>query len=124
LRAKDIVGKIKASLCSPTCRALPHGPPAIAASKHLESDLDQIIAREVPKSVADVMFRRTGWGWDADLGQSRVADVADALARVAGDKEAGQYIAEYNEFLLATFGAEPSKHQAAQRSHCVPTSCS
>jgi glycerol-3-phosphate dehydrogenase len=112
LTAEDIVGKVKASLCNPASRPLPHGPSAIATIKHREPDLDQIIAREVPKSVADVMFGRTGWGWDADLGQSRVADVADALARVAGDKEAGQYIAEYNEFLLATFGAEPSNQRS------------
>lgn len=66
------------------------------------ADLDRIVAAEAPATVADVMFGRTGWGWDADLGLSKAAQVADALARHSGTG-AEAYLAEYETTIRKTF---------------------
>jgi glycerol-3-phosphate dehydrogenase len=67
-------------------------------------DLTNIIATEYPMTVADVLFRRTGHGWDSDLGLSRAQEVAAALAARRGRASAAALVTEYTDFLRDQMG--------------------
>lgn len=69
-----------------------------------EENLSQIIATQYPVSVADVLFRRTGQGWDPDLGLGSAESVAKALADQGNGMDAGKLINHYHAVLRRDFG--------------------
>lgn len=77
--------------------------PAAHEEPPLPGGLDRIICDEAPASVADIMFGRTGWGWSADLGKSRIAEVSRAMARHVRTKGADEFAAEYEIALRRSF---------------------
>ena len=46
--------------------------------------LKKIIVEEQPVSLADILLRRTGIGWDIDQGKSAVPGVATVMAELCG----------------------------------------
>lgn len=59
-------------------------------------------------TVADVMFRRTGRGWDPDLGMGSVDEVAQALAAADPATDASVLAADYRRYLAREFGCRSS----------------
>ena len=49
-----------------------------------ENIIKKIILEEQPVSLADILLRRTGLGWDIDQGQSAVNEVATLMAKLCG----------------------------------------
>ena len=49
-----------------------------------EELLRRIIVEELPVSLADVLLRRTGLGWEVDQGGSKAAQVANVMAELLG----------------------------------------
>lgn len=89
-------------LATATAAASPMSSPANPQAPAV--DFDHIVANEAPASVADIMFGRTGLGWNADRGLPQAAEAARALARLPAAKSAEQYLADYQAYLAATFG--------------------
>ncbi|MGL9623885.1 FAD-dependent oxidoreductase [Bradyrhizobium sp. U531] len=81
-----------------------HRPPTRRSEISHEADLSQIIATQYPVSVADVLFRRTGHGWDPDLGLGSAESVAKALADQRNGMAAGKLMDEYHALLRREFG--------------------
>lgn len=99
ITSQEILGHVSSQL-------RPNAPVApVDALIPRSNELRQIVRDEGPLSVADVMFGRTGWGWSADLGRSRVPDIAAALAAASPDRTADDFAAEYLAYIEQVFGA-------------------
>lgn len=105
ITSKDVVALIGKKLGTPLTRSRATGlfPKERSQRVSLEPDLEYAINNEGPSSVADVMFGRTGWGWDTDLGSSKVTEVATALARRSPHKDPKTFAAEYEEYVQNNF---------------------
>ncbi len=105
--AREIVGKLRKRI-APSGAAqqpnfsvpLPDGDEAI---RHAIS--------EQPQSLADVIMRRLGLGWDRDQGQSQIEHVARIVAKEMGwdDTRTGREIVDYRSH-LNTARRRPNEH--------------
>lgn len=102
ITSREILAHVAGRLGGPGARAV---PPAVSAIKPGD-DLSFVTQHEGPLTVADVMFGRTGWGWSADLGRSKVAEISAALAMALPGKKAEELVAEYQAYVAQNFGVE------------------
>lgn len=64
------------------------------------SDFDTHIA------VSDIMFGRTGWGWDKDFGISKLEDVSEHIISVRPEITKIELKDEYKEYIEGNFGVK------------------
>lgn len=102
--AERIARLVQAKLGAPTRRHKVSCLRPRACSSFDDIDLAEVIETEQAMTVADVLFRRTGQGWDADLGLPYVERVAQALEIKTGRKRAPELIDEYFNLLRRSFG--------------------
>jgi len=67
---------------SEASRLLRNGETTSVCMNISEEILKKIIAEEQPVFLADILFRRTGLGWDIDQGKSAAVKVADVMAEL------------------------------------------
>lgn len=102
--AATIVGMVERRL-GPSKGAVPSGVEYRGAG----GTLDDIIRLEQPMTVADVLFRRTGEGWNRDLGVPKAEAIAEALLRHGVSGTVTGLVEDYRAYLHTILGYSAAK---------------
>lgn len=101
--AEDVLARTQRHLGARAGRDRRSAADRAATGADAARTLDHIVRTEAPASIEDILFRRTGSGWSADLGLSEAGRAAEALARAAGGPRPGAAIDGYRAFLEKAF---------------------
>ena len=107
---KEILRGVRNVLPLPERRCKPSASPALSDADQAltASGVARMVREEGAWKLEDILFRRTGLGWDADMGTSSLEKasrlMASELGWTEGDRE--NAIAEYRQFTASEFGFE------------------
>lgn len=99
--AADILARVRRALGP---RAMQGGRACVLSSDpDAECGLDWLVREELPATLEDILFRRTGDGWSDDLGLSRAGRALDALAKEQASSLKEGEIERYRALLETEF---------------------